>query len=145
MAQAKSAAAIFLDKLPKKADCGLILFDHEMRPPVLAPTLDRGLLLQEIRKVEPRGGTAYLDAAAKGIDMLKGSLRTHERALVIMTDGIDLNSAASLEGVIQQALQTRVRVYTIGIGEPGKLDQSRHQLIHHAAATYRLEPRMKRR
>src|SRR6202040_1084596 len=80
-------------------------------------------------KVEPRGGTAYLDAAAKGIDMLKGSRRNHERALVIMTDGIDLNSAVSLEGVIQQARQTRVRVYTIGIGEPGKLEQVTSALV----------------
>ena len=129
MAQAKSAAGIFLDKLPRKADCGLILFDHEMRPPVLPPTLDRAPLLAEIRKVEPRGGTAYLDAAAKGIDMLKGSRRNHERALVILTDGIDLNSAVSLEGVIQQARQTRVRVYTIGIGEPGKLEQVSSALV----------------
>ena len=83
MAQAKSAAGIFLDKLPTKADCGLILFDHEMRPPVLAPTLDRNLLRGEIRKVEPRGGTAYLDAAAKGVDMLKSARRNHERAVVI--------------------------------------------------------------
>ena len=66
MAQAREAAGIFLDKLPVKADCGLILFDHEMRPPVVAPTVNRKILLDEIRKVQPRGGTAYLDAVAKG-------------------------------------------------------------------------------
>jgi VWFA-related protein len=129
MAQAKSAAGIFLDKLPKKADCGLILFDHEMRPPVLAPTSDRNLLRKEIQNVDPRGGTAYLDAATKGIDMLKSSRRGHERAVVIMTDGIDLNSSASLDGVIQEARRNRVKVYTIGIGEPGKLEQVSSVLV----------------
>src|SRR5213079_1140473 len=29
MTQAKTAAGLFLDKLPGKAECGLILFDHE--------------------------------------------------------------------------------------------------------------------
>jgi VWFA-related protein len=129
MAQAKAAAGIFLSKLPVKADCGLILFDHEMRPPVLAPTQKRDALLSEIAKVEPRGGTAYLDAAARGIDMLRSAPRTRERALVIMTDGIDLNSAASLAGVIEEARKYRVRVYTIGIGEPGKLEQVTSVLV----------------
>jgi VWFA-related protein len=129
MAQAKSAAGIFLDKLPRKADCGLILFDHEMRPPVLAPTSNRDLLRKEIQSVEPRGGTAYLDAATRGIDMLKSSRRSHERAVVIMTDGIDLNSSASLDSVIQQARHNRVKVYTIGIGEPGKLERVSSVLV----------------
>jgi VWFA-related protein len=129
MAQAKTAANVFLDKLPAKADCGLILFDHEMRPPVLAPTPDRGLLRKEIQKVEPRGGTAYLDAAAKAIDMLKSARRRQQRAAVIMTDGIDLNSTASLEAVIQAARQNRVKVYTIGIGEPGKLERVSSALV----------------
>jgi VWFA-related protein len=129
MAQAKVAANIFLDKLPKKAECGLILFDHEMRPPVLPPTVQREPLRAQIRKVEPRGGTAYLDATAKGVDMLRGLRRRHERAVVVMTDGIDLNSTATLEGVIHQAKEQRVRVYTIGIGEPGKLERVSSVLV----------------
>lgn len=129
MAQARAAAGIFLDKLPGKSDCGLILFDHEMRPPVLAPTLQRDVLLQEIRKVEPRGGTAYLDAAARGIDMLKDAPPKRERAVVVMTDGIDLNSVKNLEEVIKDAIKNKVRVYTIGIGEPGKLEQVNSVLV----------------
>jgi VWFA-related protein len=129
MGQVRAASDIFLKKLPGKADCGLILFDHEIRPPVLIPSLDRALLLAEIHKVEPRGGTAYLDAAARGIDMLRSARRNRERALVIMTDGVDLNSTATIEGVIAQARDNRVRVYTIGIGEPGKLERVRSVLV----------------
>ena len=40
-----------------------------------------------------------------------------------MTDGIDLNSKQTIEQVIAEAKRERVRVYTIGIGEPGKLEQ----------------------
>ena len=129
MAQAKAAANLFLEKLPAKSDCGLILFDHEMRPPVLAPTPQRDLLRDEIRKVEPRGGTAYLDAAARGITLLSNRPKNQERALVILTDGIDLNSSTDLKTVIAQAKANKVHVYTIGIGEPGKLEQVSTALV----------------
>jgi VWFA-related protein len=129
MTQVRGAANIFLKKLPTKADCGLILFDHEIRPPEIPPTPKRDPLLKEILTVQPRGGTAYLDATARGIEMLKETHSHRERALVVMTDGIDLNSSASLEGVIQKAKQSRVRVYTIGIGEPGKLDKVTSVLV----------------
>ncbi len=100
-----------------------------MRPPVISPTVNRKILLDEIRKVQPRGGTAYLDAVAKGIDILKASGKHDERALVIMTDGIDLNSVASLERVVAQAKKNQVHVYTIGIGEPGRLDPVNSVLV----------------
>ncbi len=129
MGQARKAADLFLHKLPSKAECGLILFDHEMRPPVLRPTHDRVVLSQEINRVEPRGGTAYLDAAARGIEILKGAPAKRERALVILTDGIDLNSSATPDSVIAEAKTNKVRVYTIGIGEPGRLEQVTSVLV----------------
>ena len=122
MDQARLAADTFLGKIPAKAECGLVLFDHENRPPLIQPTTNRQLLRDEIARVQPRGGTAYLDAAYQGIEMLAKVPANREKALVIMTDGLDLNSKKSLEGVIALARQHRVRVYTIGIGEPGKLE-----------------------
>ncbi len=122
MEQARVAAGVFLRKLPRGADCGLILFDHEVRDSLI-PIYDRTPLLTKIQSVQPRGGTAYLDAASVGIKMLQSAQRGRERALVIVTDGIDLNSKKLIEQIIQEATQERVRVYTIGIGEPGKLDQ----------------------
>jgi len=121
--QARIAAQSFLQRLPKKADCGLILFDHEIRPEEqVPPALDRKLLLDIVEKMEPRGGTAYLDAAQVGIQMLaepKTNTKTREKAVVIMTDGIDLNSTAKLPDVIGLAQKAKVKVHTIGIGEPG--------------------------
>lgn len=123
MEQARDAAKVFLTKLPAKSDCGLILFDHLIRhkqPPIF----ERPPLLKEIYATPPRGGTAYLDATAEGIDMLRGTSRGRERAVVVMTDGVDLNSKKKIEDVIKQALaEPKVRVYTIGIGEPGKVEQ----------------------
>lgn len=120
MVQARKAADVFLRALPTKSDCGLILFDHEIRIKE-PPTLDRGVLRRHIEAAAPRGGTAYLDAALHGIDMLRGS-RYPDKALVLMTDGLDLNSKGTIDQVIQRAREANVRVYTIGIGEPGKLE-----------------------
>jgi VWFA-related protein len=128
--QARVAATSFLQRLMPKAECGLILFDHEIRPEeTVKPTLDRGPLLKIIKEMEPRGGTAYLKAAKQGVEMLanlkasKG--KEKKRAVVIMTDGIDLNSERDpaakerLDDVIDLAKKKNVQIYTIGIGEPG--------------------------
>jgi VWFA-related protein len=122
MEQARAASEVFLTKLPARAESGLILFDHEVRPPVLPPALDRGPLLRQVRAVEPRGGTAYLDAAFRGVQTLSAAARGRERALVVMTDGVDLNSERTIEQVIAAARAERVRVFTVGIGEAGRFD-----------------------
>src|SRR5262249_20774170 len=121
IAQARSAARAFINRLPLKSDCGLILFDHEIRPEdKLPPLRSRKPLLDIVDKMEERGGTAYLDAAREGIDMLaRHKNAARKKAVVIMTDGVDLNSKATLDQVIKFAQAKSVNVYTVGIGEPG--------------------------
>jgi Mg-chelatase subunit ChlD len=129
MQQARRAAETFVRGLPRRADCGLILFDHETREPPIPPTAAREPILDSIRAIEPRGGTAYLDAALQGIDMLRKVPASKSKCLVLVTDGVDLNSSATKERVIREALDANVRIYTIGIGEPGKLDQVNSVLV----------------
>ncbi|HXG13324.1 MAG TPA: VWA domain-containing protein [Gemmataceae bacterium] len=122
--EAKKAALNFLDRLHERADCGLILFDHQMRltvPPARDPALQQGhreQLRGHITAAEPRGGTAYLDAAAEAVKLLDGI--RGRRAVVVMTDGVDLNSKKTLDEVIELARSAEVLVYTLGVGEPGK-------------------------
>lgn len=122
MEQARVAAEVFLKKLPGPTDCGLILFDHEIRHRQL-PIFERPPLLKQIHATKPRGGTAYLDATSEGISMLKNVARGRERAVVVMTDGVDLNSKKTIKRVIEEAKEESVRVYTVGIGEPGKQEK----------------------
>lgn len=119
MEKARSAAELFVNRLPAGADCGLILFDHEMRTQI-DPSANRTKILGEIASVQPRGGTAFLDAAQRGIEMLGKSPSTKKRYLVLMTDGVDLNSSAKLADVIAAAQKNQVQILAIGIGEPGK-------------------------
>jgi VWFA-related protein len=127
MAQAKQAAQVFLDQLHAQADCGLLFFDHQLRPPI-PPAGDparlavhRAMLRGQIEAVQPGGGTAWIDATAKAIEQLRGV--KGRRAVVVMTDGVDLNSQRPLADVIRMAKTAEVPVYTVGVGEPGKKEE----------------------
>jgi VWFA-related protein len=122
--EAKKAAGIFLDNLSAKSETGLILFDHKMRVEE-APLREASQYAAHRRKVreliaaaQPMGGTAYLDAAYESVEMLKGI--EGRRAVVLMTDGVDMNSKRRIAEVIKLAVVHEVPIYTLGIGELGK-------------------------
>src|SRR5262249_34112612 len=66
---------------------------------------------------KPLGGTAYLDATVEALQLLNSA--TGRRAVLVMTDGVDLNSRYTLHDVIDRAHVAQVPVYTIGVGERG--------------------------
>src|SRR5438874_1646060 len=80
--QAKKAGGVFFDKLPAKAECGLIIFDHELRL-IKPPTKNRTEIRRDLEAAEPGGGTAYLDAAAKSIELLKKTATKGKVAVVM--------------------------------------------------------------
>lgn len=130
--EAKAAARLLLDTLNERVDCGLILFDHRLHvvvPPLREPLAPGGSgagvrgahrdrLRKQIDSAKAAGGTAYLDATARAIEMLRGI--PGRKAVILMTDGVDLNSKATLGDVVRQAQQADVRIYTLGVGEAGK-------------------------
>jgi VWFA-related protein len=122
--ESRLAAGLFLDRLDPRADCGLILFDHKLQT-VIDPVHDasrraehRDRLRREVRGAKPMGGTAYLDATDRAIEMLRDT--TGRRAILLMTDGVDLNSRTTLKEVIKKAHARDVPIYTLGVGEPGR-------------------------
>jgi VWFA-related protein len=117
MGEAKQAARLFLDRLNPRSTSGLLLFDHRMVGREM-PGPDRDRLRELVDSAEPGGGTAYLDATVEAINMLKGA--RGRKAVLLMTDGVDLNSKKSLADVIDYARMRETPVYTIGVGEPGK-------------------------
>jgi VWFA-related protein len=124
----RNAVGVFFTKMPAEAETGLILFNHEMavRDPL---TLDRRPLLQHILNARPSGGTAYLDATVEGVKMLAGA--RGNKVIVVMTDGVDLNSKPenTVKHVIDTAKAAGVKVYTVGIGEPGRQEKMTSVLV----------------
>jgi Mg-chelatase subunit ChlD len=128
--QSKQAARVFLEKLPGKADCGLILFDHEIKKgDTVAPTENRNRLYSLIDSMKKRGGTAYLDAAKEAIDMLAKTGSDRKKVCVLMTDGIDVRSKAKLAEVIKLAKKEKVNIYTVGLGQPGQREDVTSVLV----------------
>jgi VWFA-related protein len=125
MKEARRAAITFLDRLSDRFDSGLILFNHEILQPTDPPLQSRELfaahrqqLRARIRAARASGGTAYLDATLDAVEMLRPF--EGRRAVLLMTDGVDLNSKHELYEVTKRAQATGVPVYTLGVGEPGK-------------------------
>src|SRR5262249_37106608 len=67
---------------------------------------------------EAWGGSAYLQATYEAVERL-GDVPGN-KAVVVMTDGVDLNSNVTLREVIKKANAKDVKVYTVGVGEPGR-------------------------
>jgi VWFA-related protein len=121
MDAAKKAADAFLGKLDLKFDSGLITFNDrllERDPPgrdADAFAAHRKALRDKVQAAKPGGGAAYLDATAEAVGMLKGF--RGGKAVLCMTDGVDLNSRRKIGEVIRLAKEAQVRVYTIGVGD----------------------------
>ena len=132
--EARKAANTFFDKLDPKADSGLILFDQPPEPPGRDPaqfTAHRALLHQKVSAANP-GGTAYLDDTAKGLRLLQNV--SGRRAVVLMTDGVDLNSVQTQQQVIELAKASQIPIYTIGIGDPGANDVTTVLVLDHSGS-----------
>ncbi len=85
---------------------------------------------KHIQAATPSGGTAYLDTTLQAIEMLKPTLFNKKgKAVVLLTDGQDVDSDAEIDKVIATAKQAKVRIYTVGIGEPGRQEKVTSVLV----------------
>jgi Mg-chelatase subunit ChlD len=122
MEETQKAAMLFFRELPARADTGLILFNHNVYK-TLPLSKNRPPVLDAINTAKPDGGTAYLDSCIEALKMLD-KVQYKKKSIVIMTDGVDLNSKAHKELVIQFATRKNkeVKIYTVGIGKAGNLE-----------------------
>jgi Ca-activated chloride channel family protein len=80
------------------------------------------------------GRTSLYDALIDGLDRLAGGSRPR-KVLVLVSDGGDNASTASLEHILTRARRSNAAIYTIGLYEPFDLDQNPRVLKALAAAT----------
>jgi VWFA-related protein len=77
-------------------------------------TTDRTRLSRSIRRINAGGGTAMLDALAEATPLAQTG-QNRKRAIVLISDGNDTDSQASLREVKQLIRESEVMVYAIGI------------------------------
>ncbi|MGD0014451.1 MAG: VWA domain-containing protein [Bryobacteraceae bacterium] len=78
-------------------------------------TSDIQKLAKGLARIDSRGGTAVRDALLAGIRYAKAKGRNDKKVLVVVTDGEDNMSGATLPEVVREAQQSEVLVYVIGL------------------------------
>ena len=104
--QAKAAANIFLDNMPAQNQVGLLTFDDDVT--LLVPPSpfegNQSQLRAQINGLATTGNTSLYDAIEQSIELLKnagGSNQDRIQSIVLLSDGQDTNSQASLQQISQ--------------------------------------------
>jgi tight adherence protein B len=116
-AGAVAAAKTFIAKRGTDEAIGLIAFNNGIHV-VQSPSLN-GSRLQHVLSTPPHlaSGTRIYDAVGRALTLIvKAKLST--ASIVLLTDGADVGSKASLQSAIKRAQQQNVRIFTIGLRSP---------------------------
>ncbi|HEX5473475.1 MAG TPA: VWA domain-containing protein [Vicinamibacterales bacterium] len=114
---ARQAVERFVADLLAPSDEFFVLaFNHE--PRLLTPwTSDAAAVRAALEPVRPSGGTAIYDAVLTALPLIDH--RSRERAaLVVISDGADTASDATLRDVESALLRTDAFIYAVGIDSP---------------------------
>jgi tight adherence protein B len=112
---AKKAAVDYVDALPKDVKVGLLTFNDKVTVEVSPPTTDRQKVIDQINAVKAGQKTAVYDAVLAGLDQVQTP--SAER-LVLLSDGGDTASAATLDEVTSRIASTGVPIDVVALA-PG--------------------------
>jgi Ca-activated chloride channel family protein len=115
----KQAVKKFLSALRPTDRVTLIGFNDNVFT-LARPTADLAARIAAVDRLSPWGGTALYDVVVKSIDQL--GRQTGRRALVVFTDGEDLNSRIPEEAAEQRLESSDAVLYPIGQGRAPKLE-----------------------
>jgi Ca-activated chloride channel homolog len=135
----------YINQLRENDRVALIDFDSAIRSPVLvdgsAQGQDKGISFVSSLQVE--GGTKLYDSALYARNWLQQNLRRDAiNAVLLLTDGLDSDSSATLPQVLAELEKTgyegdqRISFFTIGYGNEGEFDPSVLQQIAQTTGGY---------
>ena len=105
-----------LSLLDEGDEAFLLVFNHA--PVIRAPWTRPRALAGRLEKVVPSGGTAVFDAVIKSASMFD-TRRFQRCGLVVISDGNDTASDASLQDTLRRMNQTDAFLYGIALDAPG--------------------------
>jgi tight adherence protein B len=136
LADATTAARAFVAAKPDADRIGIVTFGHK---PILLTTLtaspiDAQGALRDVA-VDGRQGTALYDAIVLSAQSLE-SEDNPGRVIIVLTDGRDVSSRASLLDAVKAARAAGAAIYPIGILGKGFSPQPLQQLANATGGTY---------
>ncbi len=118
LAAVKSAAARFLDRVPRRVNVGAVTYNGQTAV-LEAPTTDRAPVRAAIEAIEAKGGTASGDGLEAALDLIRrGGAERPPAAVVLISDGKSTAGRDPVE-VAREAAELGVPVYTVALGTPG--------------------------
>lgn len=142
IAAVKSAASLFLDRVPDDVRTGLIAFNHEVQV-LQSPTTDKQAVRAQLQTLEPGGSTATGDALFRALAVLRpatppsnsangqsgGDTDAEKKpapaAIILLSDGKSVRGQDPVV-VAQAAKKAGVKIYTIALGtDQGQLRGTR--------------------
>jgi len=115
IASARQAALSFVDQMPAEVQLGVIGFGST--PEVLAPLAeDRGASLSALDALDVAGETALYDAVIVALDQFVEDEGRH--TVVLLSDGGDTVSAASLEEATARLVTSGVQLHVVELQSP---------------------------
>ena len=118
LAAVKSAAARFLDQVPRRVKVGAVTYNGQTAV-LEAPTTDRAPVRAAIAAIEAKGGTASGDGLQAALDLIRrGGAERPPAAVVLISDGKSTSGRDPVE-VAREAAELGVPVYTVALGTPG--------------------------
>jgi Ca-activated chloride channel family protein len=113
-AKARQALMSFVRGIKARDEVFLQTFSYH--PELLQDFTDsRPLLIQATAQFRPNGKTALYDAILDGLERVQRG-QYGKKALIVISDGLDTYSRASLEDTLKAIKNSGVLVYAIGIG-----------------------------
>jgi VWFA-related protein len=94
-------------------------------------TSDRAQLARGIARADAVGGTAMRDAIQEAERYMREHATRERRALVVVTDGNDNESTATLEAITQGAQNRDVVIYAIGLFGHAEKAKAAHAALDH--------------
>lgn len=118
LAAAKSAAKTYVQQMRSDDKAGLVTFNTEVNY-VQPITADHDAVLKAIDGLKARQDTAMYNALAQGTQIL--SSVEGRKAIIVLTDGLDNRSTATVDQVIEQIGPSGLSISTIGLGDTAQL------------------------
>ena len=129
---AREAARALTRQVPEDFRLGLVKFGS-VAEQVVDPTTDRTQMEIALRTLSVKGTTAMGDGLRLGLDAARtpipdglGGTRRLPASIVLLSDGASTRGADPID-VAQQAKRAGVRIFTIALGTPGGVLETRRQ------------------
>ena len=138
LAQAQAALQTFVENLGPDDTACLIAFDENVTL-LQGFTTDKGVLTNTVSALRAGGDTALYDAVLYGVEQV-ATQPYGRRSVIILTDGQDTASTATLDQAIARAGLLDIPIHALGLESPDFEGAPLEQLAQETGAVYLLAP-----